>query len=175
MQINTKLRDISYIADKIENDFMVIGVSSSHIKGKRTGVAMVATINNTYTDFYNQEDIIHEEKKEQLQYCVSSFIEKAIQVYNENNNNYPKGIIIYRQGVSLQQKEYLKVEIGQIENTCETKNVPFYYILVNTKTTFKFFEKNGNQYKNPRSGLLVIEGVTNRNYFEFYIQPQQVT
>ena len=175
LQINAKLRGISYIADKIENGFMVIGVSSSHIKGKRTGVAMVATINNTYTDFYNQEDIIHEEKKEQLQYCVSSFIEKAIQAYNKENNNNPKGIIIYRQGVSLQQKEYLKVEIGQIENTCKTKNVPFYYILVNTKTTFKFFEKNGNQYKNPGSGLLVIEGVTNRNYFEFYIQPQQVT
>ena len=131
LQINAKLRGISYIADKIENDFMVIGVSSSHIKVKRTGVTMMATINSTYTDFYNQEDIIHEETKEQLQYCVSSFIEKAIQVYNENNNNYPKGIIIYRQGVSLQQKEYLKVEIGQIENTC--------------KTIFKFFEKNGNQ------------------------------
>ena len=77
---------------------MVIGVSSSHIKVKRTGVTMLATINSTYTDFYNQEDIIHEETKEQLQYCVSSFIEKAIQSYNKNNN--PKGIIIYRQGVS---------------------------------------------------------------------------
>ena len=53
--------------------------------------------------------------------------------------------------------------------------VVFYYILVNTKTTFKFFEKAGNNYINPESGLLVIDEITNKNFFEFYIQPQQVT
>ena len=120
---------------------MVIGVSSSHIKVKRTGVTMMATINSTYTDFYNQEDIIHEETKEQLQYCVSSFIEKAIQAYNKNNNNNPKGIIIYRQGVSLQQKEYLKVKIVQIENTCKTKNVHFIIYLLILKLLLNFSRK----------------------------------
>jgi len=30
------------------------------------------------------------------------------------------------------------------------------------------------KYYNPYSGLLVLDGVTNRNFFEFYIQPQQV-
>jgi aubergine-like protein len=61
--------------------------------------------------------------------------------------------------------------------SCKTKHVLYYYILVNTKTTFKFFEKakKGGEYYNPGSGLLVIDGVTNRNYFEFYIQPQEVT
>ena len=28
---------------------------------------------------------------------------------------------------------------------------------------------------NPSSGLLIIDGITNKNYFEFYLQPQQVT
>ena len=76
---------------------------------------------------------------------------------------------------SLQQKDFLKTEIWQIDQTCKTKGVLYYYILVNTKTTFKFFEKSGNKYYNPYSGLLVIDGVTNRNYYEFYIQPQEVT
>ena len=30
---------------------MIIGVDSSHIKGKRTGVAMVATFNTSFTFF----------------------------------------------------------------------------------------------------------------------------
>lgn len=30
------------------------------------------------------------------------------------------------------------------------------------------------KYSNPSSGLLVIDGVINRNFFEFYIQPQKV-
>ena len=139
---------------------------------------MVATLNDSYTDFYNKEQIIDEKNnKEQLQYCVSTFIEEAVTAYNNKNKEMPKGVIIYRQGVSLQQKDYLKTEIAQIDMSCKTKHVLYYYILVNTKTTFKFFEKakKGGEYYNPGSGLLVIDGVTNRNYFEFYIQPQEVT
>ena len=181
LQINAKLGGISYktVMDKTvtERNLMVVGVDSSHIKGKRTGVAMVATINDSFTDFYNKETIIKEENnKEQLEYCVSSFIEEALAAYNKKNGGLPKGVVIYRQGVSLQQKEFLKNEIGLIDQTCKTKNVLYYYVLVNTKTTFKFFEKTkSNNYSNPGPGLLVIDGVTNRNFFEFYIQPQEVT
>ena len=42
---------------------MVIGVDSSHIKGQRTGIAMVATINKNFTEFYNKETIIEEKKR----------------------------------------------------------------------------------------------------------------
>ena len=87
----------------------------------------------------------------------------------------PKELIIYRQGVSFQQKDYLKTEIAQIDMSCKTKNILYYYVLVNTKTTFKFFEKARGGFSNPGPGLLVIDGVTNRNLFEFYIQPQEVT
>lgn len=181
LQINAKLGGVSYkaITDKTINDLglMVVGVDSSHVKKHGTGVAMVATINKTFTDFYNKEQLMDEENnREQLQYCVSSFIEEAIEVYKKQNNNQkPGGIIIYRQGVSLQQKDYLNPEIQQIDSSCDSKGILYYYILVNTKTTFKFFEKTNKGYSNPGSGLLVIDGVTNRNFFEFFIQPQEVT
>ena len=42
-------------------------------------------------------------------------------------------------------------------------------------TTYKFFETKKNGFENPQPGLLVLNGVTSRNFFEFYIQPQQVT
>ena len=178
LQINAKLGGISYktVSDKEIKDLkiMAIGVDSSHNR-KRTGVAMVASINDSFTDFYNKEEIIKEENKTQLQFCVSSFIEEAVSVYNKKNKGMPKSIIIYRQGVSLHQKGQLKEEILQIEKTCKIKNVLFYYILVNTKTTYKFFEVENGEYYNPGSGLLILDGVINRNYFEFYIQPQEVT
>ena len=180
LQINAKLGGISYktVIDKDVKDrkLMIIGVDSSHNR-KRTGVAMVGTINDSFTDFYNKEEIIKEENKTQLQFCVSTFINEAIAAYNKKNKEIPKGIIIYRQGVSLHQKEKLKEEIQQIEQVCKNKSILFYYILVNTKTTYKFFElsENDGEYYNPESGLLIMDGVTNRNYFEFYIQPQEVT
>lgn len=179
LQINAKLSGVSYVVkfeDEVKKQkLMIIGVDSSHIKGKRTGVAMVATINSSFTNFYNKESIIKEETKDQLQFCISGFIKEAISEYNKLNQKLPGGIIIYRQGVSLQQKEYLKNEVNNIKKMCEENKVPYYYILVNTKTTYKFFEKNKNNFTNPGEGLLVLDGVTNRNFFEFYIQPQLVT
>ena len=128
LQINAKLGGISYktIQDKSINDrkIMVVGVDSSHVKGKGTGVAMVATINDSFTNFYNKEEIIKEKNnKEQLQYCVRSFIDEAINVYKKENNEAPSNIIIYRQGVSLQQKEFLKTEIAEIDFSLKTKNI----------------------------------------------------
>ena len=128
LQINAKLGGISYITIQKKSikdrKIMVIGVDSSHIKGKGTGVAMVATINDSFTNFFNKEIIIKEENnKEKFQYCISSFIEESIFAYKIENNEIPNNIIIYRQGVSLQQKEYLKAEIANIDRSCKEKNI----------------------------------------------------
>ena len=179
LQINSKLSGVSYRLkmDKTIEDrkLMIIGVDSSHIKGKRTGVAMVATF-NSFTNFYNKELIIKEDTKKTIQFSISEFIKEALVKYKEKNKEkLPGGIIIYRQGVSFQQKKFLKNEVTNIQEVCDNNNLKYYYILVNTKTTYKFFERKNNNYKNPEEGLLVLDGVTNRNFFEFYIQPQKVT
>ena len=180
LQINSKLGGISYKIDFdkniIDKKLMIIGINSSHIKNTRTGVAMVATINDSFTEFFNKEEIIQEKNKKQLYFNINSFIDEAIEVYKrENNNEIPKGIIIYRQGVSLEQKNFLKDEIKQIDFTCFSKKILYYYILVNKKKNFKFFIKSQKYFTNPGSCLLVIDGITNRNFFEFYLQPQEVT
>ena len=167
-----------------QRKLMIIGVDSSHFKIKKevdkkptrvtmTGIAMVATINTSFTNFYNKEII--EENRESLQISINSFIKEAVNEYKNLNESLPNGIIIYRQGVSLQQKEYLKNEMDSIKAVCKENNLLYYYILVNTKTTYKFFEKIKNNFVNPKGGLLVIDGVTNKDFFEFYIQPQEVT
>ena len=179
LQVNAKLSGVSYMPKLDDNikkrKLMIIGVDSSHIKGKRTGVAMVATINTSFTNFYNKETIIEEKNREQIEFCISGFIKEAIAQYKKLNEKLPGGIIIYRQGVSLQQKDFLVNEVDNIKKVCNDNKILYYYILVNTKTTYKFFEKGNKQYQNPGEGLLVLDGVTNRNFFEFYIQPQLVT
>ena len=149
LQLNAKLGGALY---KLQTEkalagkkIMVIGVDSSRHRDKNnygTGIAMVATINNSFTDFYNETKIIKvDDMKTQFHFCISKFIEEATKVYEKKNGAKPEWIIIYRQGVSLQQKEKLKSEIREIDNTCLTNNIKYYYILVNTKSTFKFFEK----------------------------------
>ena len=177
LQINSKISGISYevkLEDHIKKkNLMIIGVDSSHIRGQRTGVAMVATINKNFTKFYNKETIYEEKNKEKLVFSVSSFIKEALKVYKQELDCLPEGIIIYRQGVSLKQKDILNQEVKNIMKELNGK-IFFYYILVNTKANYKFFEENENNFFNPSSGLLVLDGVTNKNFFEFYIQPQEV-
>ncbi len=55
----------------------------------------------------------------------------------------------------------------------------YYYVLVNTRSSIKFFEyntikKSNNNYKNPEQGLIILDEITNNSRFEFYIQPQKV-
>lgn len=96
---------------------MIIGVDTSHIKDK-TGIAMVATINESFTEFFNKEQIIKDKNNYQCNLNISSFLEEAIEVYKKENNESPKGIIIYRQGFSLCEKEYLKTEVYKIDCVC---------------------------------------------------------
>ena len=35
-----------------KKEIMVVGVDSSHIKGKRTGIAIFVSVNDNYTDFF---------------------------------------------------------------------------------------------------------------------------
>ena len=181
LQVNSKLGGISYKL-KFDDDIskmnlMAVGVDSSHINGKRTGVGLVATLDDNFCKFYNQERIIEEKNKKELDFCVSSFIKDAIKEYKKENNNKkdPKSIVIYRQGVSLHQKEFLKKEIEEIDTVCQENKILYYYILVNTKSNYKIFHVENDEYYNPYSGLLVLNGIINRDFFEFYIQPQEVT
>ena len=118
LQINAKLGGTTY---KIELEkplsgkrIMVVGVDSSRHRDRNnygTGIAMVATINDSLTDFYNETKIIKENdfKDEdnsldqdkyisQFHFYISKFIEKATKFYEKNNKgNKPDWIIIYRQ------------------------------------------------------------------------------
>ena len=187
-QINSKLGGFSYILrlpqEVTSKNLMLIGIDSSHISGKRTGVAMNATINNTFTKFYSNEEVILEANKDTLVFNIAKFVQKAIAEYKKANKRLPGGVVIYRQGVSLQQKEYLIEEVQKIDaflcgnddtHTLSTSPIKYYYILVNTKTNYKIFEKSKKGYNNPKEGLLVFEGVSNPDFFEFFIQPQKVT
>ena len=50
------------------------------------------------------------------------------------------------------------------------------YLTVNKKMSDRFFVKNGgNKVYNPNGGLLVVDRVTQKNRFDFFMVAQQVT
>ena len=194
IQINCKLGGANYLLnlDKtiLDRKIMFIaidfGLNASHTwKKRQQGVmTMVSTKDKYYSKFCAQNEILKFKEDQyilSIQENISNFIDKAISKYKKEENSTPLNIIIYRQGISEYQIESIKAEIKIIEKKKKKKNIGYYYVIVNTKTSLKFFEKNARktkkepgEYKNPEPGLIVLNQITDTSKFEFYIQPQKV-
>ena len=195
LQINNKLGGFNYFLNLpdeiISQKIMLIGVDSSNIWGRKTskyndkkiGLAMISTKDKNFSKFFSNEEIIKYDKNYSISIrkAISDFIEQAIKKYKKENSENPQNIIIYRQGIAQNQKKNIQLEVAHIEDICQTLNIKYYYVLVNTRTNIKFFEKNTfgynnekGKFKNPEQGLIIFDQITSINRFEFYIQPQKV-
>ena len=185
IQIQSKLGGISYkinFPKEIkENNFMIIGVDSSKKiidKIEYQSISYVSTINKDLNVYTSKKENVLKDNYSNLNLPISVFIKEALEeYYNYNEKTFPNGIIIYRQGISLGQRDYIKEEVESINNVLsgEINHIPFYYILVNKKSSLKFFEKGEvKKYENPENGLLVCDTIVENNTFQFYIQPQKV-
>jgi aubergine-like protein len=187
LQANSKIGGNSYNVnfnpEIAKKNLMIIGVDSSTVKGDFT-VAMCATLNKDFSEYTSKK----EKLDDNFNLPIATFISEAITEYFKTNKSLPNGIIIYRQGVSREQRYFLNSELAEVTNLLNGKSevwdllknnpIPFYYILVNKKTTLKFFEKesqvNNTSFDNPEPGLLICNDIVDNDIFEFFIQPQKV-
>ncbi len=66
-------------------------------------------------------------------------------------------------------------ELKEKQEIVKKYNHKFVYVCCNLKGVLKFFEKAGNKgFANPKSGLCGDSNVTQKDKYEFYIQPQFV-
>jgi len=195
LQINCKLGGANYFLNLDKNIFerniifvgINFGLNSSHTweRGEKGAITMVATKDKYFSKFCTFNEIINCKDKNyilEIQELISQFIDNLILKYKKEEGCTPKNIIFYRQGISQYAIDAIKSEIKIIEEICNSKNINYYYTIVNMKTSLKLFEfntrknaKEKGNYKNPEPGLIVLDKVTDRNKFEFYLQPQKVT
>ena len=201
IQMNTKIGGISCVADFQEEikkqNLMVVGVDSSGYEegGKLfQNISFCASLDEYFTNYVHKKTTITIEDYDNTNLPIANFMETALAEYFKIHKKFPGGVIIYRQGISHGQKNYLKSEIEQLQKIfngeSEQKSykdikIKYYYVLVNKKPTLKFFEestynkKNRNNdkgiYDNPDSGLLICDKLISSDKFEFYIQPQKVS
>ena len=202
IQMNTKIGGTSCIASfneeiKKEN-LMIVGVDSSGYEdnGKLyQNLSFCASLDKYFTNYVNKKTTVTIEDYDNTNLPIANFMEIALAEYFKVHKKFPGGIIIYRQGISKGQKNYLKTEIEQLhkifngdsDKKCfKDIKIKYYYVLVNKKSSLKFFEestynnkRNRNNdkgiYDNPDSGLLICDKLISSDRFEFYIQPQKVT
>ena len=184
-QINIKMGGLNFYIDFYKENiltrnkiYMILGLETRQ-SGNRSDYALVSTISpnldKTITSIQSVPNN-KEEKEKALEHLMKLSLEE---LKKSGANHPPDYVILYRQGGNYIQNR----KIGEIEIPIMTKflkhNFPkykckFLYICCNLKSELKFFEKNNKGYSNPQSGVCVDSSVTQKDKYEFFIQPQLV-
>jgi hypothetical protein len=175
---------------KNSDAFLVIGLKTQVERATGKVKYCMTSSRNKFLNYINTSIKECENNKQQRDALLTTMFKDAIQNLMKQSPNPPNYIILYRKGgnyieniqLALDEKDiFIKVITDLEEMLKKTKNIsmqiPFYYICCNLKSDMKFFEVASNDsksYANPKSGLIIDEGVTQKNRFEFYIQPQFV-
>ena len=192
-QINIKMGGTNFFIDfngenilKKNKIYLILGLESKQEKGE-TVFTMTSTIspnlNKTITSFKKCKNI-----KEEKDRALKELLDKALNAMNMNKVPHPPDfIILYRQGGNyVQNKKLADNEVPvfldylnskKAENKSFAKyNPKFIYVCCNLKADLKFFQRNNNNnsLSNPKSGLCVDSNITQKDKYEFYIQPQYV-
>ena len=170
--------------------FLIIGLDSER-KNKKMTYSMTSTRSPNLNDFLTQEKTVNDNKQEKNN-ALKEMFKEAINEINKKSPHSPDYIIIYRQGGNDIRNKILYVSEGgnftetlkdyrekyKDKNNFNFKNTKLYYICCNLKSDLKFFETENRNvakaYFNPKSGLIVDDNVTQKNKYEFYLQPQFV-
>ena len=196
-QFNVKIggenHHINFVKENIMKNsdvFLVIGLKTQVERATGKVKYCMTSSRNKFLNYINTSIKECENNKQQRDALLTTMFKDAIQNLMKQSPNPPNYIILYRKGgnyieniqLALDEKDiFIKVITDLEEMLKKTKNIsmqiPFYYICCNLKSDMKFFEVASNDsksYANPKSGLIIDEGVTQKNKFEFYIQPQFV-
>ena len=196
-QINIKIGGENYFINFLKEGifkkgqvFLIIGLDSKFSNKKYT-YSMSSTISCNLNHIVTQEESCNDVNEER-QKTLQNMFKVAIDKINRRSPHCPDFIIIYRQGgneiknkiITIKELDYFIDVLKKYKEKYKDKkdfnfiNTKLYFICCNLKSDLKFFETENKgvskAYFNPKSGLIVDDYVTQKNKYEFYLQPQFV-
>ena len=188
-EINIKMGGTNFYIDfygeniiKKGKVYLILGLECRQVNGE-VNYFLTSTTNpnlDRMITTYKKCKNVKEEKEKAIYELMQSAIDGISKAPHP-----PDYIILYRQGGNyVQNKKLAEAEVPMFNKFLNDKkasdekfkkfNPKFIYVCCNLKGDLKFFEKGNGRYANPKSGLCVDSSVTQKDKYEFYIQPQFV-
>lgn len=182
LQMNCKLGGALWtVAMPLQNS-MICGIDVYHAGvgggSKKSVAGFIASLDNQLTKWHSRicMQASKQELVDMLQVCLTS----AINAYHKHNGCNPERIIIYRDGVGDGDLDYVeKYEVKQLLSTFG-RIAPNYkpklsVIIVQKRINTRVFVRGPkDSLINPDPGTVVDSCVTRRNYYDFFLVPQNV-
>ena len=191
-QINVKMGGTNFYIDFYNENiltkgkiYLTLGLECRQTNGGEIDFVMTSSTN------MNLNKIITtvrkcKNNKEEKEKVIEELMKMALDgLRNGGAPHPPDYIILYRQGGNyVQNRKIAENEVPMFNNFLNKMrstteifrkiNPKFVYVCCNLKGDLKFFEKKDKNCMNPKSGLCVDSAVTQKDKYEFYIQPQYV-
>ncbi|XP_060067150.1 piwi-like protein 1 [Ylistrum balloti] len=179
LQINCKMGGELWALEIPMKKLMVIGIDVYHdaAKGKRSIAGFVASTNPQCTTWYSRVcfQMPGQELVDGLKLCLIS----AIRKYHEVNHVFPEKIIVFRDGVSDGQLQFVSGhEVEQLKG-CFSQFGEDYQprlgvVIVQKRINSRIFLKGNHEMENPPSGTVVDHTITRREWYDYFLVSQHV-
>ncbi|XP_046444818.1 piwi-like protein Ago3 [Daphnia pulex] len=180
LQINCKMGGELWAVSIPTKTLMVCGVDVYHDPTKRgqSVVGFVASVNPGLTRWFSRAKYQGPgvELVDTLKICFLESLKK----YYELNQDYPKQIVLFRDGVGDGQLQFAAAhEAAQFLSAFQALSPPFEpkftMVVVQKRINTRLFHNSRGAINNPPPGTVVDHTVTRRDWWDFFLVSQFVT
>lgn len=141
--------------------------------GASTTLGMCATLNSAFSSIFSRTDTFQGIEKRFG--CMLSLTLKAIEAFVHRNKEPPSEVLVFNSSTShdqmvMFQDYYLKPLKGKLEEVYAEKSPRLTMIMVNVKTSERFFTE-GDRPQNIPAGTVVATDVVSKDY-DFFVVSQ---
>jgi aubergine-like protein len=180
VQMNCKVGGTPWAVELTDaEDIMICGVDLYHSgellpnsNKKKSVVGFCASLGGTHTNFYS--NILAQESGTDIAETLAPSLSGALEAYKTSRGQYPKHIIVYRDGVGKTQiAEAFSNELTSMTDVVleilekHGADIQLNYIITLKRITTRLLRAADNQ--NPRPGTVVDTAITEPGKHEFYM------
>lgn len=152
---------------------MVVGLAMTTGKGSSMVCAATATTDAAISQYISNCHSLQRGDNIIPESFLNDFMEKALGRYNELTGEYPKRIVVYRDGVSYGQMPKLKEKevqaiVNAVENTVQSQDVSIVFMIAQKNGSIRLL-KEGKELTNTAAGTVVTDKIGVKDVAEFYM------
>ncbi|CAG9313019.1 unnamed protein product [Blepharisma stoltei] len=185
MQMTAKLGGIPWALNQLpysDVKTMIVGIDAYQKRGQFSILGFCASIDRNFGKYVTVPQV-NSKGEQDISKLTDSMYSALLQFKAANNEEFPKRIAIFRDGISEGQKRVvLDREIPMILeafNRCRnqglTEDPKLIYTLVNKRTNSRFYQMQGKNISNPPIGTVIDKAVVSDDGYDFYILPARAT
>ena len=175
LQMVAKLGGVVYEVVSDRPGMVVAGVDTATIDEKHNVVSLACQMGPNFNSHYSAA--LKQKTGAQIMNSVYKMVMDSVKYYLDKYKELPENYVVFRKGVNKSAyDDLIEFEIKRTLESfqaCYAEKAPkLTYVAVNTRVDERFAIKTLEGFRNPESGLVVLEGVVERDYANFYLVSQ---